>query len=193
MNGGMTVGERISKTTCTICQSPALEEIDSALVAGTPYRKIATRHGVSTAALVRHKRNHLSPSLQALHTKREEKRTVTLLNRVESLVSKLEVLAEEASTSGKSGQLLQAARELRESYRLLGKLTGELDERPQVVNVLVSPEWQQVRAVLLAALAPYPDARVAVAGRLLELGVAGGGSGPVELPVVDGSATGGVG
>ena len=44
-------------------------------------------------------------------------------------------------------------------------LLGDLDDRP-VVNVLVSPEWQQVRAQILAALDPYPEARFAVAGAL---------------------------
>ncbi len=48
---------------------------------------------------------------------------------------------------------------------LTAKLVGELDERPQV-NVLLAPEWLAVRAALLAALRPYPEARVAVAARL---------------------------
>jgi hypothetical protein len=51
---------------------------------------------------------------------------------------------------------------------LQAKLLGDLDERP-VINVLVSSEWVAVRTVLLEALSPYPDARAAVASRLVAL------------------------
>lgn len=177
----MTDYERIAKTACTVCQHPQHEEIDRLLVGGVGYRTIAKRFDLHFQAVGGHKRNHLSRQLQAVHSKREEKRSESLLDRVERLITKLETLADEAATAGKASQLLAASRELRESYRLIGKLTGELDERPQVLNVLVSPEWQQVRAVLVAALADYPDARVAVSGRLLELEAGGGASGPSAL------------
>lgn len=55
---------------------------------------------------------------------------------------------------------------------LLAKLTGELDERPQVnvLNVSASPEWLGIQSSMLEALAPYPEARTAVAGALTDLG-----------------------
>ncbi len=40
-----------------------------------------------------------------------------------------------------------------------------LDERPQVVLVQ-SPEWVALRGVIVAALAPHPAARLAVAEAL---------------------------
>jgi hypothetical protein len=67
--------------------------------------------------------------------------------------------------------VLKAVAQLRPSIELLGELVGELDARG-TVNVVVSPEWQQVRSELLAALADYPDARAAVAARLRALGAA---------------------
>lgn len=54
---------------------------------------------------------------------------------------------------------------LKGNLELLSKLTGELDERPQV-TVLTSPEWLELRSQLFEALAPYPDARAAAANRL---------------------------
>ncbi len=36
-------------------------------------------------------------------------------------------------------------------------------------NVLLAPEWLQVRSTLLMVLAPYPEARLAVAGALATL------------------------
>jgi hypothetical protein len=64
--------------------------------------------------------------------------------------------------------VLKTAARLQPQIELLAKLIGELDERPQV-NILVSPEWIAVRAVVLEPLTPYPELRAAVAERLLQL------------------------
>ncbi len=64
--------------------------------------------------------------------------------------------------------VLKAAAQLTTQVQLLAKLLGQLDERPQV-NVLMAPEWLQVRAALLTALTPYADARLAVAAALVSL------------------------
>jgi hypothetical protein len=45
--------------TCTTCQHPDCEEIDGALAANVPLRKIGDRFGLSPSALWRHKCNHL--------------------------------------------------------------------------------------------------------------------------------------
>jgi hypothetical protein len=182
---------RISKTACTVCSHPKTEEIDRLLVGGTGYRQITKRFGVSISALSRHRKNHLSPALQRVHNKREEKRGESLLDRVERLITRLEALADDAAGGGQARLLLDTAQQLRETYKLFGKLTGELDDRPQVVNVLVSAEYQQVRDAIIGALAAYPEARVAVSRRLLELETGGAGAGPPALPVVEGKAVGG--
>jgi hypothetical protein len=44
-------------------------------------------------------------------------------------------------------------------------LIGELDDTPQV-NVLVSPEWLELRADIVTALEPHPEALRAVVGPL---------------------------
>jgi len=46
-------------------------------------------------------------------------------------------------------------------------MEGELNRNP-VVNVILSPEWTRLRAIIIEALAPYPDARLAVAARLVD-------------------------
>ena len=65
--------------------------------------------------------------------------------------------------------VLKTAQQLTGQTQLLAKLLGQLDERPQI-NVLLAPEWLQVRSTLLMVLAPYPEARLAVAGALATLG-----------------------
>jgi hypothetical protein len=42
---------------------------------------------------------------------------------------------------------------------------GELQTQP-TFNIIMAPEWVEVRTVVLQALDPYPDARLAVAGAL---------------------------
>jgi hypothetical protein len=69
--------------------------------------------------------------------------------------------------------LLKSTSQLKGQIELLAKLLGQLDERP-AVNVLVAPEWLTIRAGLLAALGPYPEARAAVAAQLLALETSNG-------------------
>lgn len=66
-----------------------------------------------------------------------------------------------AEEAGELRTALSAIREARGNLELLAKLLGELDERP-VVNLNVSPEWLELRAVIVGALEPYTDARGAV-------------------------------
>lgn len=63
-----------------------------------------------------------------------------------------------------------AARELRAGLELLGKATGELmpDGSVTVINLATSQEWLEVQRRLLDALAPFPEARIAV-GRALDV------------------------
>jgi hypothetical protein len=51
---------------------------------------------------------------------------------------------------------------------LQAKLLGELSDAPQV-NVVLMPEWLALRGAILAALAPYSEARAAVATQILRL------------------------
>ena len=152
---------------CRVCNHDERDTIDARLVEGFSKRSIARQFGLSRYSLERHAENHLSGALVAV---REHERAATLLERVETLVERLERLADDAEAQGKAQQLLSAARELRETYRLVGHLTGELDERPQVtVNLLTSPEWLALRGAILQALRPHPDALQAVSEAVREL------------------------
>jgi hypothetical protein len=64
--------------------------------------------------------------------------------------------------------LLKSYDRLQRRLELVAKLIGELDERPQL-NVTISPQWVEIRTVLIQALEPYPEARQHVARALLEI------------------------
>ncbi len=63
---------------------------------------------------------------------------------------------------------LKVAAQLKGQTELLAKLMGDLQQEG-AVSLVVSPEWIQVRAALLGALVPFPEARLAVAERLVTL------------------------
>jgi hypothetical protein len=77
-------------------------------------------------------------------------------------------LLRRAEAVGDYRTALQGVREARACVELLLEVEGELDRRPQV-SVLLAPEWLNVRAAVLVALQPYPEARVAVATTLRAL------------------------
>ncbi len=51
------------------------------------------------------------------------------------------------------------------AIELLARIQGQLKD-PTVLNLTVLVEWIQLRGVILRALDPYPDARLAVAEAL---------------------------
>jgi hypothetical protein len=70
-------------------------------------------------------------------------------------------ILERAEDGGDLRSALAAISQARGNLELLGKLAGELDERP-VVNLNISPEWLELRAVIVGALEPHPAAQESV-------------------------------
>src|SRR5262245_50689175 len=140
--------------TCSICRHGARQAIDESLVAGTPYRDVSKRFGVTPSALTRHRKAHLSPALVAVNAERERHGTDTVADRIEALYRKAAAILQRVDEAGATGQALAAIRELRSLCELLARITGELDERPQVavVNLHTTPEWIELRTAILAAL-----------------------------------------
>lgn len=153
---------------CRVCTHPERPEIDRQLAAGTSNPGIAAKYGMSRDSVRRHRDRHLSPALKAVATRRETQGAVKAADRAEQLYGKAEAILEAAEDAGQGQLALGAIKELRATVELLAKLSGELDERPQVnvVNVSASPEWLAIQSAMLEALASFPDARVAVAGAL---------------------------
>ena len=154
--------------TCTVCAHAERKAIDEALIVGLPLREITRRWGVSKDAASRH-RKHVSPGLsRVVSRRRADAGPKSALDRLEELYGRANVVLTSAEREGQASLSLAAIRELRALIELLGKLTGELDERPQinVLNVHMTPEWLATRDAMLGALAPYPEAAHAVAARL---------------------------
>jgi len=146
---------------CTVCTHPGLEAINRALVEGTPNRRIASHYDVTERAVRNHKANHLPTKLVMAQSAEEVAQADDLLEQVRDLQAKALGILSKAEEAGELRTALSAIREARGNLELLAKLLGELDERPQL-NILISPEWLELRAVIVGALEPYSDARGAV-------------------------------
>ena len=156
---------------CTVCDHPERHSIDEALVSGAPYRSVAKRFELSESAVYRHKTEHLPAHLLKAREVEETARVDDLLDQVRHLQGHALAILERAEKAGDLRTALAAISQARGNLELLGKLAGELDERP-VTNILISPEWLELRAVIVRSLEPYPEARESVL-RALE----GGGNG----------------
>jgi hypothetical protein len=91
----------------------------------------------------------------------EVARADDLLEQVRNLQTHALSILERAENAGDLRTALAAISQARGNLELLGKLAGELDERP-VVNLNVSTEWLELRAVIVGALEPHTEARGAV-------------------------------
>lgn len=153
--------------TCTVCIHDERDAIDRALVAGASYRDVAGQHGLSKSAVERHKAEHIPGALVQAHAAEETANADTLLGKIAALETDAKRIGRSAETARDYRTAIAAVRELIRIVELLAKLEGKLQETQ--VNILINPEWTLIRGTLLHVLAPYPEARAAVAGALLRL------------------------
>jgi transposase-like protein len=154
---------------CTVCDHSEMHSIDEALVSGAPYRSVAKRFGLSESAVYRHKTEHLPTHLLKAKEAQEVAQADDLLEQVRHLQDHALDILERAEKAGDLRTALSAISQARGNLELLGKLAGELDERP-VVNLNVSPEWMELRTMIVGALEPHPAAHKAVLRALESVG-----------------------
>jgi hypothetical protein len=162
--------------TCTICSHPKRAAIEAALVAGTPYRDIALQHRVGVLSVQRHASDHVKQQIAQAQEARDEAQALDVVRQLKAINGASIAILAAARRTGKHETALRAIDRIQRQLELQAKLLGDLDERP-VVNVMLSPEWLHVRAAMLAALAPHPEARLDVAAALFALEAAGNGGG----------------
>jgi hypothetical protein len=150
---------------CTVCAHQERHSIDKALVAGTALRDIAGQFQLSKSAVERHHAEHLPAALVEAAGAEATRQALDVLQQLKHINAAALTVLRDARAAGDGDLMLKAIDRVHKQVELQAKLLGDLDDRPQI-NVLVTPEWQQVRAQILAALDPYPEARFAVAGAL---------------------------
>jgi len=153
---------------CSTCQSEHLEAINRELAANTAIPALAALYRVSSDSLLRHKQNHLPKAVARAEAAKEATRGDDLLAQVRDLQARALTILDTAEGAGDLKVALAAIREARGCIELFGRLAGELSDGA-TVNVILSPEWTRLRAVIIGALALHPEARQAVTSGLLAI------------------------
>ena len=161
---------------CTICAHPRRADIEHAFVSGLGRPAVAKKFGVDAQAAYRHFKNHLSPVQKAeilTATTRlnpadlERLRVTESESLLSNLVGQRARLLEDGDNARAADDVNAAVRvegAIRENLALTGKLLGAIIQKHEVshTNLLVSPDYIQLRAALVTALKPYPEAALAV-------------------------------
>ena len=148
-----------------MCRHPEREAIDRALVDGATVRDIAGHYGVSKTAAQRHKEAHIPPLVAQAHDAAEVFSADALTAQITGLLSRGFAILDKSERGDSIPDMCAAMREVRGVLTLIAKVTGEIQTAP-AINIVQTPEWVQVQTVILQALAPYPEARIAVADAL---------------------------
>jgi len=150
-------------------------QIEHALATGQSVRAIAKKYDVDENALYRHRKN-LPPQLRAAYIanflkpgedleKLRIEESESLLQNLAAQRARLLMMQDQELESGNAQAVATLAARIHQNLELVGRYLGELNQHSTktVVNILLTPEYLELRNALVRALAPYPDARRAVA------------------------------
>ncbi len=154
--------------TCTICTHNEHHVINVELVSRTSYRDIARHYGVSKDALKRHSEEHIPQLLVEASEATRKAKADDLLEELSKIAENLERLSDLAEENEDYRTAISAQATLLKRVDLLARVR-EIIKEGTTVNVLMNPQWIEVRTAMMDALADFPEARVAVARRLVAL------------------------
>lgn len=143
---------------CSVCLHDKRDAIDQALIRGTSYRNIMEQYNLSLGAVSRHYHNHLPETLRKAHAIKEVASADKLLARIEDLITEAEGLLEYGKSKKEGRDWKSGLQELRKCFELLARVSGVLDEQPQV-NIVTNPQWIQLRTQLIQILSDFPEAK----------------------------------
>ncbi len=112
---------------CTVCTHPEKREIDEALLAGQPFRKVAQRFGTSTSALFRHKSNDIPLAMVKAQEVQEISYGGDLLAQVRDLNDRTLRILAQAEAAGDPRIALAAIREARSNSELLCRMMAHME------------------------------------------------------------------
>jgi hypothetical protein len=153
---------------CSICRHKRVKEINSELLAGTPYSEVIDRFNlrVKKVAVCAHKQKHIPLAMTKAHDASQVVEATSLLSKVQELIAKCEYIASQAERGKQWRDCLLAAREIRNCISLLGTLSGALSGSTTNINILNASNAAGIPADvpeerIFAALAAVCDALVA--------------------------------
>ena len=170
---------------CQICDHPQHAAIDLCITNGDSLRKIGTMFGTDKNAVQRHKNicmkrtgPVLSPAPVPVYQTPEqvavtERVSISIINRVSSLVAVLEQQATECASDKDRRNMTATATALLKALELNARLTGELGPNGQVYlqvnmpSLTTAPEYP----ILMKVLDRHPEIRQELTAALQEAGL----------------------
>jgi hypothetical protein len=141
---------------CTVCAHPDAILINEELVLEkASNRAITSRYGLGKDAVRRH-RQHIPEMLSRAARAEEVAEADNLLDRLEDLQHRTEAILDRVEQTENYGAMLGAVREMRNNLEIIGELKKELNRAP-TLNLQLSPEWLEVKAVILSAVERNPE------------------------------------
>ena len=183
---------------CTFCRSSRRQELETAIL---EYRlnqvEAGQELGVSKVAVHNHMRNHVTADLQAARKQLGFDRPVppdilnhevdpglNVYNELLYISSVTSHLLKEAIQDQNIPLTLRVMERMEKQLEFQAKLQGLFKEGPNAqINILVNDEWQRLKTIILTTLESFPEAKEAIAKRLLQESPGSSNSSTIEVEV----------
>lgn len=181
---GQTTGK------CLTCKDPRRVEIERLICRGASTMSVARRFQLSHFAVRRHMHAHVSPEARAEYLvgagieklgELVTQESASCLDHYTIIRAKLYARLEAASAADDRINTCRIATVLHENLRDTARITGELQRSPLMQvqnNIINNPDNARIIAAIVAAVAPFAEARIAVAQALRRL----------EQPLIEGNS-----
>jgi hypothetical protein len=148
--------------TCTVCVHPQRGEIEAALVRGvSAYEIEAVYTGLKKSSVQRHHDNHLSLSLRKAQELEDIADADKIKHELEGVKEDVHRLRNKAEEEGDIRTALAGCDRALKALELQAKLAQIISDAPNV-NIIESPQYIQLQALVVEALHDHPQARLAV-------------------------------
>jgi hypothetical protein len=169
-------GRRTPGRPCTVCEHPACDEINKAIVLKTGSNKdiayrFRSRGLLHPDAIGRHAKAHIPEELVReiiVQSKRERaaevdaeinQDQVDISTGLQRIVREIDGILQRAKDNGDDGMALTALRDMRGTLMDLAKLYGKLREVSTTeIRICEAPQWLALRAILGEVFRAHPAA-----------------------------------
>jgi len=128
-------------------------------------RAVAARYGLSASAVDRHHQSHVAERVSHASEARARFNADGLVERLEVLREQTESVLASANKALKewdphsASVALRAIQRLEKQVELVARVVGQLRESGPVTNIIVSPEWVEMRSKIMGLCRKHPELR----------------------------------
>jgi hypothetical protein len=153
---------------CKLCKHPDRDDLERRIVSKElTMSAAAEKIGCNKSSVGRHMRRHFP--LKVAEWVKPEATKEEVLNAINALIKShdttLEILEDSLAEGDRRTALMALQTEIKQ-LELNAKLTGQLNDTPQV-NFLLNPEFVRLKQIMIKSLEPFPEARVRLSEALI--------------------------